>query len=77
MPYVIPETMPADWVVDFAVNGDADRIADAMRDTYVRVLGDQHLDGLMGRLKAACLAAAEHARERVGKDWPDNAADHP
>ena len=81
MPYIIPETMPADWIVDFAVDDTTGDIADAMRSAYDNTLKRQGLDSLMGRLKAACLAAAENARppgtvRSDWKDWPDNAADH-
>jgi hypothetical protein len=85
MPFIIPETMPADWIVDFAVGDETGRVADAMRAAYARVLGEQKLETLMGRLKAACLAAAEGARsktipvppEGVEMGYPDNAADQP
>lgn len=81
MPFIIPETMPADWIVDFAVDDATGDIADAMRAAYDNTLKRQGLDSLMGRLKAACLAAAESARPRTEwqewQDWPDNAADHP
>lgn len=74
MPYIIPETMPADWLVDFAIDDHTGDIADAMRAAYARVLERERLDTVMGRLKAACLAAAESAKPAV-KEWPDNAAE--
>ena len=83
MPYIIPETMPADWIVDFAVDDTTGDIADAMRSAYDNTLRRQGLDSLMGRLKAACLAAAENARppgtgpRTDWQDWPDNAGDGP
>lgn len=84
MPYIIPETMPADWIIDFAIDDTTGEVADAMRAAYDRVLAEQRLDTLMGRLKAACLAAAENSRksipplpEPVEMEYPDNAADHP
>jgi len=84
MPYIIPETMPADWIADFAIDDTTGEVADAMRGTYARIIERERLDTLMGRLKAACLAAAEGRRGKVEaaavkadtQDWPDNAADH-
>lgn len=62
MPYIIPETMPADWIADFAIDDTTGDVADAMRIAYDNALKRQGLDSLMGRLRAACLAAAEGAR---------------
>jgi len=76
MPYIIPETMPADWIVDFALEDESGAIADAMRGAYANVLAREHVDGLMGRLKASCLAAGCFAAE-VEKDKATNAANHP
>lgn len=82
MPYIIPETMPNDWLVDFAIDDDSGQVADAMRAAYASGISRHSLDTLMGRLKAACLAAAENAKpagltpRTDWQDWPDNAADH-
>lgn len=65
MPYVIPETMPQDWLVpalesvNIPVTDDrAEHIEFMMKQTYRKLLDKNGLATLNARLRAACLASA-------------------
>lgn len=69
MPYIIPETMPQDWIVaaldslDIPVGDDrADRIEREMKATYIQCLNGSKVPTLMGQLRVACIATAQRYR---------------
>ena len=62
MPFIIPETMPDDWLMDGAQAAermfDDPELGKVMRAAYEDALVNEHIAGMRVRLRNECLAAA-------------------
>lgn len=75
MPYFIPEKMPVDWIVPaldgLSISSGDDRaemIQAAMEQAYDAMLKGIGVAGINGKLRVACLAAAQRMKANAGTD---------